>query len=163
MNPTACSSWCRNGIPKSNDPYHVCLFEDTLQAVGPLIVPVPEPIPPTEPVPVPPPTEEPVTPQELYELLLRELSASGAVTITTPEGDELTLREAISQIFEKQRAWYTLEGRPRHPRDSDDQLGHVMSNRAENLFTQACVVALCDRAGIDTRELYNQVKGSLHG
>lgn len=149
---------------QTNDPYHVVLFEDTLHAVGPLTVPVPEPKPtPPIPVPVPPPTEEPVTPQELYEVLLRELSASGSVMITTPEGDDITLREVVLQIFEKERGWYTLEGRPRHPRDSDDQLGHVMSNRAEALFTQACVVALADRAGIDTRQLYNQVKGSLHG
>lgn len=153
------SQW--NTQDGSNNPYHVVLFSDTLQAQAPLTVPAPEPLPPTEPVPVPPKDGDDVTPQELYELLLRELSASGAVTITTPEGDELTLREALLQIFQKERGWYTLEGRPRHPRDSDDQLGHVMSNRAENLFTQACVVALADKAGIDTRQIYQQVKGSL--
>lgn len=153
----------------NNDPYHVLAFSATLQAAGPLVEPaappeleLPEPLPEPEPAPKPPiPEGGQMTPQELYELLLRELSASGAVKINTPEGDTLTLREAIEQIFAKERGWYALEGRPRHPGEQDDQLGHVLSGRAEGLFNQALLVSLAEKAGIDTAKLYAQVQGSL--
>lgn len=154
---------------QTNDPYHVIAFADTLDAAGPLTEPEPEPEPepppelPGEPPPKPePPEGGQMTPQELYELLLRELSASGSVAITTPEGDRITLREAIEQIFWKERGPHGLEGgRPRHPKTQDDQLGHVLSTRAEGLFTQACVVALAERAGINVATLYAQVQRSL--
>ena len=155
---------------QNNDPYHVLLFEDTLMAQGPLdtappIPATPEPAPPT-PTPAPPtlaeiPKGQPMTPTELYELLLRELSASGSQPITTPEGDAVTLRQAVEQIFWKERGLHGLEGRPRHPNQGDDQLGQVLSARAEGLFTQACVVALADAAGVDTAKLYRQVQASL--
>lgn len=103
-----------------------------------------------------------MTPQQLYELLLRELSASGSVKITTPEGDNITLRQAIEQIFWKERGQHGMEGgRPRHPGEKDDQLGHVLNARAEGLFTQACVVAIADHLEIDVDKLYQQVKESL--
>ena len=103
-----------------------------------------------------------MTPQELYELLLRELSASGSIKITTPEGENITLREAVEQIFAKERGWYDMSnGRPRHPKDTDDQLGHVLNARAEGLFTQAMVAALAGKAGIDTAKLYARVQESL--
>jgi hypothetical protein len=148
----------------SNDPYHVVLFEDTLQAVGPLTVPAPAESTPSEPVPAPPkdePEGDAMTPQDLYELLLRELSASGSTPITTPQGTTITLRQAIAEIYEKERGLLELRGRPRHPADADDQFGQVLNARAEGLFTQACIVALADKAGIDTRRLYEQVKASL--
>ena len=153
------SQWNTSG----NDPYHVCLFTDTLQAQAPLIVPEPEPIPLPEPVPPVMLTGEPVTPQELYELLLRELSASGSTPITTPDGKSITLRQAIAEIYTKERGLLEMHGRPRHPADKDDQFGQVLNARAEGLFTQACVVALCDKAGIDSGKLYQQVRRSLDG
>jgi hypothetical protein len=159
----------------NNDPYHCLAFSATLPAAGPLVevTPEPEPAPAPAPQPKPPPAPAPkplpisplpgapMTPQELYELLLRELSASGSVKISTPEGDQLTLREAIEQIFTKQRAWYQLTGRPRHPGEDDDQLGHVLSSRAEGLFNQALLVAIAEKQGIDTGKLYAQVQRSL--
>jgi hypothetical protein len=149
-----------------NDPYHVVLFVDTLAAQGPLVAPAPKPKPQPKPVPQPrpptPPKDLQMTPQELYELLLRELSASGSTKITTPEGENITLREAVEEIFWKERGHHGLEGgRPRHPGSTDDQLGHVLNARAEGLFTQACVVALADAAGIDTGKLYAQIQRSL--
>lgn len=149
---------------QANDPYHVIAFADTLRAAGPLVVELPEPVP--EPAPEPPPKPEPeggsMTPQELYEMLLRELSASGSVKITTPEGDNVTLREAIEQIFWKERGPHGLEGgRPRHPNTKDDQLGQVLSMRAEGLFTQTLVVEVARRAGVDVKALYTQVQKSL--
>src|ERR1700761_5286814 len=80
-----------------------------------------------------------VTPQELYDKLLTELSASGSQKITTPEGEDLTLREAVAQIFGKLRTIYTLADRPRDPGQGDDMYGHVMNARAEGLYTQALI------------------------
>jgi hypothetical protein len=147
---------------QTNDPYHVIAFADTLDAAGLLVEPEPLPEEPPPPEPPPPPTGEQMTPTELYELLLRELAASGAEPITTPEGEKLTLRQAVEQIFWKERGPHGLGGgRPRHPGSDDDQLGHVLSARAEGLFTQACVAAMADQMGIDTRKLYERVKASL--
>jgi hypothetical protein len=146
----------------ANDPYHCIAFADTLHAQGPLTdTPRPEPEPPQ---PEEPDVAEPIptNPQELYELLLRELAASGSTRITTPEGDNITLREAIEQIHYKERGLHGLEGgRPRHPNTQDDQLGQVLSARAEGLFTQALVVALAEKAGIDVGSIYAAVQGSL--
>jgi hypothetical protein len=102
-----------------------------------------------------------VTPQELYEKLLKELSASGSTKITTPEGEQLTLREAVQQIFGKLRTPYTLGDRPRDPSKADDVYGHVMNARAEGLYTQALIDLLAQKAGVDTQAVYNQVKDSL--
>ena len=171
-----------------NDPYHVVAFADTLTAQGPVTIPTPLPTPAPEPIPiptpeppvlpvvtppkpeekpVPPPTPAPAPiptdPQALYQLLLRELAASGSTLITTPEGQNITLRMAVEQVFWKERGWHDMTERPRHPASKDDQLGHVLSMRAEVEFVQACVVALCDQAGIDTAALYARVKASLDG
>jgi hypothetical protein len=153
------SQWNTQG----NDPYHVISFADTLQAKGPLraddIPPLIEP----EPEPRPKPEEgEPMTPQALYELLLRELSASGSEVIMNPEGEKLTLRQAIEEIHWKERGEHGLEGgRPRHPKTPDDQLGQVLSARAEGLFTQALMYELAKKAGVDVAAVYAQVQRSL--
>ena len=147
----------------NNDPYWVVQFQDTLQAVGPLVEappkPIPpKPIPPTGELPVTTPSTPPTTPQELYELLLKELSVSGSVKIKTPEGQNISLRQAVEQIFTKQRGWFNLTGRPRHPGKTDDQLGHILNARAEGLFTQAVVVAIADQLKIDTGAIYQQIQ-----
>jgi hypothetical protein len=148
------SQWNTNG----NDPYHVIAFADMLHAKGPLIDVKPEPEPEPKPEPKPP-VEGAMTPQELYELLLRELSASGSEPIVGPEGEKLTLRQAVEQIFWKEKGGHGLEGgRPRHPGKEDDQLGHVLNARAEGLFNQALLVALAEKAGIDVGKLYSQVQ-----
>ena len=73
------------------------------------------------------------------------------------------MRQAIEEIFWKERGWHDMTERPRHPASSDDQLGHVLSARAEGEFTQAVVVAIADKMGIDVQKLYDQVKASLEG
>ena len=93
--------------------------------------------------------------------MLRELSASGSTPITTPHGTTITLRQAVAEIYEKERGMLRMDGRPRHPKDSDDQFGHVLNTRAEVEQIYACVVAIADKMGIDTRKLYEQVKRSL--
>jgi len=171
--PDGLRLWVSQWNTASNDPYHVLAFCDTLTAQGELTEPEPLPEPEPEPTPKPPtlkpepplpapPEGAPMTPQELYELLLRELSASGSVKITTPEGDHLTLREAVEQIYWKERGPHGLEGgRPRHPRQKDDQLGQVLNARAEGLYTQDLVVALAERAGIDVAARYAAVQKAL--
>ena len=148
---------------QTNDPYHVIAVADTLAAAGPLREPQPEPEPEPTPKPQPnPPGGGQMTPSELYELLLRELSASGSVPITTPEGENVTLREAIRDLFIKERWFVDLKGgRPWHPSKPDDQLGHTLSARAEGLFNQALLVAIADKAGVDVAALYDQVQRSL--
>ena len=168
----------------TNEPYHVVAVADTLNAQGritvptplptepPVIVPapIPEPVPtpgPPTPTPVPPrptppaPPPLPTNPQDLYNLLLSELSASGSTLIVTPEGKTLTMREAIAALYERECYVHGLQGRPYHPGDQDDQLGHLLSARAEGLFTQALLVALAEQVGIDVEALYEQVKASL--
>lgn len=148
----------------NNDPYWVVQFNATLQAMGPLVEAPPKPIPipiPT-PEPKPPPSGGTMTPQELYELLLKELSVSGSVPITLPDGSKISLRQAIANIHEKERCMLDMKsGRPRHPKEKDDQLGHVLNTRAEGLFTQAVVVAIADRFQIDTGAIYKQVQEGL--
>jgi len=146
----------------NNDPYHSVRFDDTLKAAGPVKDVVLEPKPPVVVPPKPPTDVEKMTPQELYELLLKELSASASTKITTPEGENITLRQAIEQIYWKERGPHDLSnGRPRHPGEKDDQLGHVLNARAEGLFTQAVVVAIADHLKIDVAQLYSDVQEAL--
>ena len=133
----------------NNDPYWVVQFNDTLHAMGPLTEPRPKWKPTPKPIPKPP-EEIPVPPAETttvlttYDLLVKELSASGSIKITTPEGNELTLREAIQQIFDKERKQLGMEnGRPYHPMIKDDQFGHVLNARAEGLFNQSVARRNC--------------------
>lgn len=101
-------------------------------------------------VPMPP---QPVQPPE------KPSPAPGM--IATPEGEWITQAQAIEQIFAKERGWYSLSHRPRHPDETDDQLGQVLNARAEGLFSQACIVALAEKAGVDVAKLYAQVQESL--
>ena len=144
----------------NHDPYHVVEFNDTLTAKGPLKAEEPQPVPPkpVEPLPKPPT----MTPQQLYELLMKELSASASEKIVTPEGDSITLRQAIGQIFTKERGLHSLsEGRPRHPAEEDDQLGHVLSTHAVVLQILAAVVAIAEKLDIDIANLFARVQESL--
>jgi hypothetical protein len=67
----------------------------------------------------------------------------------------------LGDVHWKETFALTLAGRPRHPNESDDQYGHVLSARAEGLFTQAVVVAIADHLGLDAATLYDRVKESL--
>ena len=155
----------------NNDPYWVVQFNDQLQAMGPLTeappkwkptIPKPIPKPKPEPKPEGPPVTSTETPQELYNLLLQELSASGSVKIVDTDGDTLTLREAVQKIFDKEVGLHGFEnGRPYHPMIKDDQLGHVLNARAEGLFNQAMLVKISEKMGINCAELYAQVQDAF--
>jgi hypothetical protein len=54
-----------------------------------------------------------------------------------------------------------LTGRPFHHSQADDLEGTLLSLRAEGLLTQALVFALAEKAGINARELYENVRGSF--
>ena len=164
--PNGMKFWVSQWNTSNNDPYHVVQFDDTLTSQGPIVeeppVTVVPPIAPPTTLPPIPPSGAPMDPQQLYELLLRELSASGSQKITTPEGQNITLRQAIEQIFWKERGLHGLEGgRPRNPKTKDDQLGQVLNMRAEALFTQALTYELAKKAGIDVAALYQKVQDSL--
>jgi len=171
----------------TNEPYHAVAVKNTLNAQGritvptplpvePVIVPTPtpEPLPtpgPPIPTPTPPPKppfpepaplpDVPTDPQELYELLIKELAASGSTQIVTSDGRRLTLREAVGEIYEQMCSLHSLKGQPQHPYTPVPQLDHVLSGRFEGLYTQAVVVTIADHLGIDTKALYDQVKRSI--
>lgn len=156
----------------TNDPYHVLLVEDTLHAQGALVEAPPEPEPEIEePVEEPPVTEEPTeTPTEpevdedseaFVDMLVKELSKSGSVAILGADGKKRTLREALEAIHWKEITPLGLADRPRSPKVKDDQLGQVLSARAEGLITLALVDQLASRAGINTSEVYKQVLRSF--
>ena len=107
------------------------------------------------------PVDPVTTPQALYELLLRELAASGSTEILTADGQKLTLREAVGELYESTCSLHDLKGFPRHPSEAGPQLDHILSARAEGLFTQACVVALADAAGVDVDALYERVQKGI--
>lgn len=151
-------------ITSSNDPYHVLLFEDTLQAKGPLeevVVEEPEESPVSE---EPVETEQPTQNNgitELISVLVKELSRSGSVAILDADGKKRTLREALEAIHWKEITQLTLGDRPRHPKEEDDQFGHVLNARAEGLITLALVERLAAQSGIKTDELIERVRESF--
>lgn len=104
-----------------------------------------------------------MTPEQLFQLLITELSASGSVPLPAnePGKPNLTLREAIAAILWKNTFLLRLTDRPRNPKITDDLYGHVLNLRAENLQNQALLAALCERFGIDVAKILSQVKDSL--
>jgi len=54
-----------------------------------------------------------------------------------------------------------LTGRPFHHSQPEDLESQLLNIRAEGLLTQALVFALAERAGINARELYDNVRGSF--
>lgn len=103
------------------------------------------------------------TPQQLFALLLSELSASGSVPLPAEEPGKpnLTLREAIAAILWKNTFQLDLADRPRNPNEKDDLYGHILSLRAEGLQNQALLVALCDVVKIDVKSIFSAVTESL--
>ena len=103
------------------------------------------------------------TPQQLFALLLAELSASGSVPLPAEEPGKpnLTLREAVAAILWKSTFQLGLGDRPRDPSEKDDLYGHVLSLRAETLQNQALLAALCDVVKIDVKSVLAAVKESL--
>lgn len=151
-----------------NTPYHTVVIADTLHAKGPLLAD--DPFPPSSTGPEPEEPEEPIVPepeepvdtaQELYEQMVKELAASGSTPITTVDGRRLTLREAVAEMYVETCMPDTLKGMPVDPRTAVPLLDHVRSMRWEGLFTQAMVLQIADKFGLDADKIYADVKGSL--
>lgn len=108
-------------------------------------------------------TNPQMTPQQLFSLLLSELSASGSVPLPAedPTKPNLTLRQAIAAILWKNTTVLNLFQRPRNPATTDDLFGHVLNLRAENLQNQALLAALCAANKIDVPSILNAVKESF--
>lgn len=70
--------------------------------------------------------------------------------------------EQLKDIWWKHRAPHRLApDRPRHPAKADDLLGHLLSMRAEILFTQALTATIATKLGIDIEAIYDQLQESL--
>lgn len=54
-----------------------------------------------------------------------------------------------------------LTGRPFHHSQEEDLMGLLLNVRAEHLITQALVFAIAERAGIDARRIYDDVRSSF--
>lgn len=106
------------------------------------------------------------TPQQAFETLMQELSASGSIPINaSTEGHaqpNKTLRGAIAAIFWKTNALLPLSKRPVDPKVWDDLYGHVLSLRTEHLITQAIVTDLAARLGTDVVKIRQQVLEALN-
>lgn len=90
-----------------------------------------------------------LTPQQLFDQLVAELSASGAVPLVDADGTHLTLREAVERLLWKETFLLTVADRPVPPTTADDQYGHVLSTHAVALQNQALLAALAAKQGID--------------
>lgn len=158
------SQW--NAFDGSNDPYHVVLFSDSLNARIPVPIKAPETISTPEtapglpllevptPTPVSPPEEDnlPVSTEEDLIDVVKELGSGP--DLQTPEGTNLTLRGAIGEILEKTRTQLlTLAGRPRNPTQKDDLLGHLLNIRAEGLVNQAFLQKILKNQGTTNAEI----------
>lgn len=94
--------------------------------------------------------------------VLKEMSVTGATpAIINPEGQSLTLRQAVAEMFVKVRGLLRLGNRPRDPRAGDDLYGHLLSLRAENLIVLEVVFEMARRQGIDPQEIRQRVIESL--
>jgi hypothetical protein len=104
-----------------------------------------------------------MTPQQAFQILTQELSASGSQPLLDNDGTtKFTLRGAIARILWKVNFLLPLANRPLSPTQADDLYGHVLSLRAEHLITQAVLVNLAARLGTDVTTIQNQVKASLN-
>lgn len=100
--------------------------------------------------------------EEFEQELLNQLAASADIKIISSEGEELTLREAVEQMFVKLRTIYSLYGRPRSPLQPDDLYGHVMNARAEGLVTQQLIAQLAAKSGINVDQVRSSVMNNLN-
>jgi hypothetical protein len=118
--------------------------------------PLPQPVPVT---PIPPP---PRTSQDLFNLVVSELTDPQATPIIAPDGSVQTLRQAIAAIYWKETTLLGLDGRPVDPKHADDQLGHTLSARAEQLKTQALVCEIATKFGINVQTIFNAAEASFN-
>ncbi len=113
------------------------------------------------------------TPEQVFGLLLSELSASGDIPLTastnTVPAPNLTLREAIQAVLWVTNAAVDLLGtgntygdRPWPLNVPDTILGHVLSLRVETVQTLALATALCEAAKIDITSVLASVQTSIN-
>jgi hypothetical protein len=103
-----------------------------------------------------------LTPQQLNQLLLNELSASAGQPLLDNDGTKFTLRGAVARILWKVNFMLPLKDRPVDPRKADDLYGHILSMRLEGLRTQALLAALCQQAKIDVGAVFAKVESSVN-
>lgn len=102
-----------------------------------------------------------LTSQQLFDLLVKELSASGSEPILDNDGKKLTLRQAVARILWKENFLLPLNDRPADPKTKDDQYGHVLSTHAIALQNQAILADLAAALGRDVPTLLDQVKAKI--
>ena len=126
--------------------------------------PLPQPGGPTTPVVVTPPVTPaaPQTSQDLFNLIVAELTNPAATPIVGPDGTAQTLRQAIGAIYWKETTLLGLDGRPVDPTHADDQFGHTLSARAEQLKTQALVCEIATKFGINVQTIFSAAEASFN-
>jgi hypothetical protein len=102
-----------------------------------------------------------LTPQQAFQTLVQELSASGSQPLQDNDGSLFTLRGAIARILWKVNFLLPLINRPLPPTQTDDLYGHVLSMRAEGLITQALVTDMAARVGSDVATIRANVLANL--
>ena len=102
------------------------------------------------------------TPNQAFQVLMTELSASASQPLLDNDGTKFTLRGAIGRILWKTNFLLPLASRPVSPNKKDDLYGHVLSMRAEHLQTQAIVADLAARLGTDVTKIMNDVRTGLN-
>lgn len=101
------------------------------------------------------------SPQQTFQTLVQELSASGDTPLLSPTGVKLTLRQAIGWVLTKTTEVLGLTDRPVPPELADDLYGHILSMRAEGLITQAIVAQIATKLGIDVPTIQNAAIASF--
>lgn len=99
------------------------------------------------------------TPQQTFQTLVTELSASGSAPLLDNDdpAKPFTLRTAISRILWKVNQTLGLTNRPKDPKVKDDLFGQVLNLRAEQLITQAIITDLAARLGTDVNTIRTNV------
>jgi len=104
----------------------------------------------------------PQTSQDLFNLIVAELTNPAATPIVGPDGTAQTLRQAIGAIYWKETTLLGLDGRPVDPTHADDQFGHTLSARAEQLKTQALVCEIATKFGINVQTIFSAAEASFN-
>jgi hypothetical protein len=102
------------------------------------------------------------TPQQAFQTLTTELSASGSQPLLDNDGTKFTLRGAFGRILWKVNFLLPLANRPLPPTKLDDLYGHVLSLRAENLINQVIITDLAAALGRDVTTLRQQAIASFN-
>jgi hypothetical protein len=109
----------------------------------------PSPLPqPAAPVAAPTPTPAPAPP-------------TTPPTAPVPVAGEST-DTMVSDIWWKETTQLTLGNRPVDPKQKDDQFGHTLSARAEQLKTQALLCEIATKFGINVQQIFQAAEASIN-